>query len=1307
MNSLAYEIEGRELSGQQVSKTEGLIAGQFDDTSDEDASLFEIHDSEEDLEEVAPEACSLMSEPQVPSLQVNGQLIDDNYQGYKEEDDEGDFLFEGMEKHSSSDDGFTNEDNTASMGHLVKEDDVDSYIDRRKSKTFCSLQVPLKAYVTLSEAGKETYNRQEDLIFYGGSKRREALLEMVGTNLGRIFQNPEPTESLQSHIVNEVPSSVRIDESEQCDFEVRPEEENQEACEVSCSSPVYPCLRSKDSKLIMMEMEIKDRSHEPFLSVAEPVDGSHAAAEGLSLHAQTLKACANEDVNKKLLPFSQEDERISSVDMKPSIQDAQDAAAIGNKNKDLESCTHESSLSCGVQQETSSSRATDRLCPPDKLLIHKDFEVGPMRVTRSMSMGKLHLKRTGDVRLDRSGFGIPVGKRTGKRTAARGVRSVWGTGMGLLSLNGGIDVVQPCVSLKKKLAGKDNLGHVKLSLGPVWMQRKGRGKGKSPVSGKTRGVQEHICHDSTDDNMLEGESITPAKNSEDVQISRGSMAGQSMTGLRKKLSKKMQAVGTVDSMKPSVSRARKRSNCRNKSNSGKGQNDGEVRLDSKDFINDLVSPTYVDSKLETDCELAVHKIPSTETGSVVLADMVPEVFCQNRVTSKAAVIEGRAIEGFTFGCVGSRISSDFAGFQKILGQTLQFQENMENGSQVLGNRNNANVSGKIMDSLASNELTTETLHDVGKQIEEKCEIQEPASRVESQLITRIEGYGEAVGMHVREEEGLVLLFDKGRGGVDEQRSPQRDQFCSKHYTSIQFVDEQADIDSLQGFVSTEAVPDGKGPEKSVLTGDMVGFEQHRLQTNGGIKSSWQSKCLKLPTSENLEDIYEDSFRDMSIANSIGSEKGRKCVQFGEDAGSATSPGGVAKVGTDCLQPEIKSQMRGRGSKKGKAKGGITLVSTGDLKTKHCAQDSVNARKKGEPSRSKKTNSKQIHSFQGGEACVQSRCELDKKVAGHRKKSNKGVVMQVCLENTEKNKLQMELQVQKKRKRHCKGIAVGLDLIEAAGSCEFNKKAGKSRKNIVGGNKVASNVLKRNPLGSRRKEVTETSKTNISGVVTMETDTSTLVKKQMNFSKSQKGGKEKMASLLEAKIVEKDTHHLRTVAGTDIGSYERCKTNSSKFLPHMGDQTSEGTLTTLKDSKQGEVQTVCESMVAERYCFTDMGDVESSVVAKKAREGEFSGDLATIGLGHHLDSYSGFEKTSHRLLGTGESNLTTIGEDVCSGVTEGECPDHGVNVSANVEESAGTKAGSAGVGWVMCDDCRKWRCISTELADIIEATDARW
>ncbi|KAI5056550.1 hypothetical protein GOP47_0028368 [Adiantum capillus-veneris] len=62
-----------------------------------------------------------------------------------------------------------------------------------------------------------------------------------------------------------------------------------------------------------------------------------------------------------------------------------------------------------------------------------------------------------------------------------------------------------------------------------------------------------------------------------------------------------------------------------------------------------------------------------------------------------------------------------------------------------------------------------------------------------------------------------------------------------------------------------------------------------------------------------------------------------------------------------------------------------------------------------------------------------------------------------------------------------------------------------------------------------------------------------------------------------------------------------------------------------------------------------------------------------------------------------------GEEVSSGVTEGaegnqECiPDK--NGNANV---AITK-----VGWVMCDSCKKWRCIPASLIDVIESTNCRW
>ncbi|MCO5590540.1 hypothetical protein L7F22_044511 [Adiantum nelumboides] len=64
-----------------------------------------------------------------------------------------------------------------------------------------------------------------------------------------------------------------------------------------------------------------------------------------------------------------------------------------------------------------------------------------------------------------------------------------------------------------------------------------------------------------------------------------------------------------------------------------------------------------------------------------------------------------------------------------------------------------------------------------------------------------------------------------------------------------------------------------------------------------------------------------------------------------------------------------------------------------------------------------------------------------------------------------------------------------------------------------------------------------------------------------------------------------------------------------------------------------------------------------------------------------------------------------GEEVSSGVTEGaegnkeSVPDENGKGNANV---AITK-----VGWVMCDSCRKWRCIPASLIDIIESTNCGW
>lgn len=60
----------------------------------------------------------------------------------------------------------------------------------------------------------------------------------------------------------------------------------------------------------------------------------------------------------------------------------------------------------------------------------------------------------------------------------------------------------------------------------------------------------------------------------------------------------------------------------------------------------------------------------------------------------------------------------------------------------------------------------------------------------------------------------------------------------------------------------------------------------------------------------------------------------------------------------------------------------------------------------------------------------------------------------------------------------------------------------------------------------------------------------------------------------------------------------------------------------------------------------------------------------------------------------------VGEDVSSGVTEGEAN----TTREKVDESAGA---TPRAGWVRCDDCGKWRCISVELADEIDATNAHW
>lgn len=65
-----------------------------------------------------------------------------------------------------------------------------------------------------------------------------------------------------------------------------------------------------------------------------------------------------------------------------------------------------------------------------------------------------------------------------------------------------------------------------------------------------------------------------------------------------------------------------------------------------------------------------------------------------------------------------------------------------------------------------------------------------------------------------------------------------------------------------------------------------------------------------------------------------------------------------------------------------------------------------------------------------------------------------------------------------------------------------------------------------------------------------------------------------------------------------------------------------------------------------------------------------------------------------------SRHAVVGEDDSSGVTEGD-----VNTtSEKVDESAGINSKA---GWVKCDDCKKWRSIPLELADMIGDTNAYW
>lgn len=60
----------------------------------------------------------------------------------------------------------------------------------------------------------------------------------------------------------------------------------------------------------------------------------------------------------------------------------------------------------------------------------------------------------------------------------------------------------------------------------------------------------------------------------------------------------------------------------------------------------------------------------------------------------------------------------------------------------------------------------------------------------------------------------------------------------------------------------------------------------------------------------------------------------------------------------------------------------------------------------------------------------------------------------------------------------------------------------------------------------------------------------------------------------------------------------------------------------------------------------------------------------------------------------------LGEDISSGVFEGE-------QIADLEDAVDGASTTPRVGWVLCDDCKKWRCIPVELANEIDATNAHW
>ncbi|KAH7424119.1 hypothetical protein KP509_12G090900 [Ceratopteris richardii] len=82
-------------------------------------------------------------------------------------------------------------------------------------------------------------------------------------------------------------------------------------------------------------------------------------------------------------------------------------------------------------------------------------------------------------------------------------------------------------------------------------------------------------------------------------------------------------------------------------------------------------------------------------------------------------------------------------------------------------------------------------------------------------------------------------------------------------------------------------------------------------------------------------------------------------------------------------------------------------------------------------------------------------------------------------------------------------------------------------------------------------------------------------------------------------------------------------------------------------------------------------------------------------------HSSVDPQKHALEKVCDNGLT--GEEVSSGVTEGAEGNKGLVPGDNVDEATG----DAKNGWVMCDSCKKWRCIPSALIDIIESTNSGW